>query len=348
MDHGSQHRTLRSTLTASRVNHVNLVGNSPAFLRVLALIKKVAACNATLLIHGETGTGKELVARAVHYSSVRSDQPFIPINCGAIADSLIESELFGAERGAFTDAREARAGIIAQAAGGTLLLDEVEVMSPKAQVVLLRFLEDREYRPVGGRSRRVDVRIIAASNCDLQAMVARGQFREDLLFRLNLVCLNLPPLRERGQDVLLLAEKFIARFAQEYQQRPRALAPDAVTAFLQHSWPGNVRELENLIHRQFLISDEPVIRFAGDGTPLQERRKAQRQPSASAANNFQAAKARAIAQFEKSYLASLLRQTDGNVSLAADLSGKERSALGKLIKKYGLARSEFKRFPKSP
>src|SRR3569623_65505 len=329
MDHGSQHRTLRSTLTASRVNHVNLVGNSPAFLRVLALIKKVAACNATLLIHGETGTGKELVARAVHYSSVRSDQPFIPINCGAIADSLIESELFGAERGAFTDAREARAGILAQA-------------------VVLRFLEDREYRPVGGRSRRVDVRIIAASNCDLQAMVASGQFREDLLFRLNLVCLNLPPLRERGQDVLLLAEKFIARFAQEYQQRPRALAPDAVTAFLQHSWPGNVRELENLIHRQFLISDEPVIRFAGDGTPLQERRKAQRQPSASAANNFQAAKARAIAQFEKSYLASQLRQTDGNVSLAADLSGKERSALGKLIKKYGLARSEFKRFPKSP
>src|SRR3569623_1387457 len=227
MDHGSQHRTLRSTLTASRVNHVNLVGNSPAFLRVLALIKKVAACNATLLIHGETGTGKELVARAVHYSSVRSDQPFIPINCGAIADSLIESDLFGAERGAFTDAREARTGIIAQAAGGTLLLDEVEVMSPKAQVVMLRYLEDREYRPVVGRSRHVAERITAASN-------------------------------------------------------------------------------------------------------------------------FQAAKARAIAQFEKSYHAPLLRQTDGKVSLAADLSGKERSALGKLIKKYGLARSEFKRFPKSP
>jgi len=324
--------------------HAHLIGRSPSFLRVLALIKKLAACDATLLIQGETGTGKEVVARAIHYSSARSDQPFIPINCGAIADSLIESELFGAERGAFTDARESRAGIIAQAAGGTLLLDEVEVMSPKAQVVLLRFLEDREYRPVGGRSRRADVRIIAASNRDLRAMANQGLFREDLLFRLNLVCLELPPLRQRGDDVLLLAETFITRYAQEYRQVPRPLHPDAVAAFLHHSWPGNVRELENLIHRQFLVSDEPLIRLHADQLDLvQERRKDDRSAVPSLLDNFQTAKARAIAQFEKSYLASLLSQTQGNVSLAADLSGKERSALGKLIKKHGLARGEFKR-----
>ena len=324
--------------------HAHLIGRSPSFLRVLALIKKLAACDATLLIQGETGTGKEVVARAIHYSSARSDQPFIPINCGAIADSLIESELFGAERGAFTDARESRAGIIAQAAGGTLLLDEVEVMSPKAQVVLLRFLEDREYRPVGGRSRRADVRIIAASNRDLRAMANQGLFREDLLFRLNLVCLELPPLRQRGDDVLLLAETFITRYAQEYRQVPRPLHPVAVAACVHHSWPGNVRELENLIHRQFLVSDEPLIRLHADQLDLvQERRKDDRSAVPSLLDNFQTAKARAIAQFEKSYLASLLSQTQGNVSLAADLSGKERSALGKLIKKHGLARGEFKR-----
>lgn len=333
---------------AEKCTHTQLVGCSPAFLHVLSLIKKLATRDATLLIQGETGTGKELVARAIHYSSARSDQPFIPINCGAIADGLLESELFGCERGAFTDAKVARAGIIAQAEGGTLLLDEVEVMSPKAQVVLLRFLEDRAYRPVGGRIRHADVRIITASNRDLRSMVNKGLFREDLLFRLNLVCLELPPLRERGDDVLYLAENFIARFAQEYQQAPRSLHPDNISAFLRYSWPGNVRELENLIHRQFLVSDDPLIRFSLDELkPVYDRRKAERSLSRITLGDFQTAKARAIAQFEKSYLSSLLSETHGNVSLAADLSGKERSALGKLIKKYGLARTEFKRLPKS-
>jgi DNA-binding NtrC family response regulator len=322
----------------------NLIGRSPAFLRVLSLINKLAACDATILMHGETGTGKELVARAIHYTSARSEYPFIPINCGAIADSLIESELFGAERGAFTDAKEARHGIIAQAAGGTLLLDELEVMSPKAQVVLLRFLEDREYRPVGGRIRHADVRIIAASNRDLSDMVNKGLFREDLFFRLNLVSLEMPALRERDNDVLLLAERFIARYEQAYQQPMRTLHPDTVAAFLRYCWPGNVRELENLIHRQFIVSDEPVIRLGiNELVAVKDRRKADRSINQPAPDTFQAAKSRAIAQFEKSYLASLLNKTEGNVSLAAVLSGKERSALGKLMKKYGLARAKFKR-----
>ncbi len=328
--------------------HGKLIGRSTPFSSVLTLVDKLAACDATLLIQGETGTGKEVVARAIHYSSARSDHPFIPINCGAIADSLIESELFGAERGAFTDAKEARPGIIAQAAGGTLMLDEVEVMSPKAQVVLLRFLENREYRPVGGRNRQADVRVIAASNQNLRTLVSKGQFREDLLFRLNLVCLELPSLHARGEDVLLLAETFIARYALEYRQAARSLHPETAAVFLQYHWPGNVRELENLIHRQFLISDEPVIRLSlRQLSAGQERRKAERAAVPATLGKFQAAKGRAIAQFEKSYLASLLSQTQGNVSLAADLSGKERSALGKLLKKYGLARTEFKRIQKS-
>ncbi len=323
-------------------SRTNLLGDSPAFSRLLSMIDKLAACDATVLIQGETGTGKEVVARAIHYSSARGDQAFIPINCGAIADSLVESELFGHERGAFTDAKETRSGIITQAAGGTLLLDEVETMTPKAQVVLLRFLEDREYRPVGGRSRHADVRIVAASNRDLRTMVAEGAFRQDLLFRLNMVGVELPPLRERSNDVLLLAEKFIARYAEEYDVPPRQLHPDTAAAFLRYHWPGNVRELENLIHREFLMSEEAFISIHNPGRP-QDRRKSERGHTASATGQFQVAKTRAIAQFEKSYLASLLAKADGNVSLAARLSGKERSALGKLMKKYGLDREQFKR-----
>lgn len=317
------------------------VGNSPTFLRMQSLIKKLAACDATVLIQGETGTGKELAARAIHYSSKRSDGPFIPVNCGAITDSLVESELFGAERGAFTDARKSRAGIISQAAGGTLMLDEVEVMTPKAQVTLLRFLEDHEYRPVGGKACHADVRIIAATNRNLEEMVADGSFRKDLLFRLNLASLELPPLRERAEDVLLLTEAFNQRYAEEYQQEPRLLHSSTIASFLSYHWPGNVRELENLIHRQYLVSDEHVIRIE-DPRVTENRRHTKRLKTNDMPDDFQSAKARAIAHFEKSYLTNLLTKTSGNISRAAMLSGKERSALGKMMKKHGLNRTQFK------
>lgn len=317
------------------------VGVSPAFVRVQALIQKLAACDATVLIHGETGTGKELAARAIHYYSKRSNSPFIPINCGAITDSLVESELFGSERGAFTDAKESRAGIVSQASGGTLMLDEVEVMTPKAQVVLLRFLEDHEYRPVGGRSCQADIRVIAVTNRNLQEMVAEGTFRADLLYRLNLASLELPPLRTRGEDVLLLAETFSLRYAEEYQQASRELHPGTISAFLQYHWPGNVRELENLIHRQYLVSDDAVIHIEDPMAP-DNRRQHKRLTPHDTPDNFKAAKARAIAHFEKAYLTNLLTKTRGNISRAAALSGKERSALGKMMKKHGLTHSQFK------
>jgi DNA-binding NtrC family response regulator len=317
------------------------IGKSPIFQRVQSLIKKLAAYDATLLIDGETGTGKELAARTIHYSSKRSDGPFIPINCGAITDSLVECELFGAERGAFTDARESRPGIVSQATGGTLMLDEVEVMTPRAQVALLRFLENHEYRPVGGKPCQADVRIIAATNRSLTEMVAEGSFRKDLLFRLNLTTLQLPPLRDRGKDVLLLAESFNQRYAEEYQQPLRILHPKTITTFLNYHWPGNIRELENLIHRQYLTSDDSVIHIENMSLMANQQQYSQHHVH-DLHDDFKTAKARAIDHFEKSYLTNLLHKTGGNISRAAMLSGKERSALGKMMKKHGLNRAEFK------
>jgi DNA-binding NtrC family response regulator len=311
---------------------LNLVGDSPPFVACVKLICRIAACDATVLIQGETGTGKELAARAIHYLGARRSAPFIAVNCGALPESLVESELFGHARGAFTDAREARAGVVAQAEGGTLFLDEVEAMGPRAQVALLRFLQDHEYRPVGGTVvRGANVRVLASSNVDLDGMAARGVFRQDLLFRLDVLPVELPPLRERGDDVVLLAEAFLRRFSAEYRQPSKTLDAASIAWLRRHQWPGNVRELENLIHRQFLLFDSAVIRLAPSDTAEPEHAEV----------TFREAKARAIAEFERHYIVALLVRTGGNISLAARLAGKERSRLGKLVKKYGLDRQRF-------
>ena len=330
---------------------INLIGRSPVMLALAERIRRVAACDATALLEGETGTGKELAARAIHYLGARRTAPFVPVNCGAIPDTLVESEFFGYARGAFTDAREARAGVIAQAEGGTLFLDEIEAMPLRAQVALLRFLTDREYRPVGGAPRAANVRIVAASNDDLESCVRRGAFRNDLLYRLKVLPLTLPPLRERADDVLLLAEAFITRFCRDYGKPPLPL--DAATAgrLRRHTWPGNVRELENLVHREVLLGDTPTLRFesltSGWEGPHPVPALDGSAPSSGgeavpfAGRRFQDAKALAIAQFEKAYLTDLLLRTHGNISLAARISGKERSELGKLARKYGLLRAQF-------
>jgi DNA-binding NtrC family response regulator len=328
---------------------LNLVGRSPEFLEVLELTKRFSACDATVLVQGETGTGKELVARAVHYLSARRNFPFIPVNCGALPDTLVESELFGHARGAFTDARDARRGLIAEAQGGTLFLDEIEVLTPKAQAALLRFLQDLEYRPVGGAVvRDANVRIIAASNANLEELAEETRFRKDLLFRLNVLALNLPPLRKRGRDVVLLAERFLGRLERQYRTQPKSIHPDAVSRLTEHPWPGNVRELENLIHREFLMTDEPVIRLHCLA-PAGERRKDMREAASSrmTESRFQEAKASAIARFERAYIVELLARTRGNISLAARVSGKERSRLGKLVKKYGIERTSFEHHPET-
>ena len=253
----SRSRSKDSDVDFSRVN---LLGQSPVFLHTLERIRKLAASDATVLILGETGTGKELVARAIHYQGGRRHAPFIPVNCGAIPDNLVESEFFGHRRGAFTDAKESRVGVIEQAESGTLFLDELEALSARAQVVLLRFLQDHTYTQIGGSTgRRANIRVIGSSNADLQQMAARGQFRSDLLFRLSVLLLELPPLRRRNGDAVFLARAFIERFAAQYGRTARPLDARSLAYVQQHDWPGNVRELENLIHRAFVLGEEPEI-----------------------------------------------------------------------------------------
>lgn len=321
------------------MNKVQLAGNSAALRKVQAAIGKLARLDVTVLIEGETGTGKELAARAIHYEGARRDKPFIPINCGAFPDSLIESELFGHAKGAFTDARSDQPGLIEIAAGGTIFLDEVDALSPKAQVALLRFLQDSCYRPVGGRvERRSDVRVLAASNADLDKLTDQGQFRLDLLFRLRIMNLHLPPLRERDGDAVLLANLFLDRCRSEHACQVRQLDSASCAWFDRYHWPGNVRELQSLIYRQALMSDDEVLRLEQPDRLADERRlNLDRRLPGFDGTNFCVAKARALENFERAYLLGLMAQAKGNVSQAARLAGKERRALGKLLKKHGLS-----------
>lgn len=324
--------------------HFNMAGNSPAFLQALSLIKKIARCDAPVLIEGETGTGKELAARAIHYIGARRDYPFIAINCGTIPESLIENEWFGHEKGAFTDAKEAQPGLVAQAERGTLFLDEVDTLSAKAQVVLLRFLQDQQYRPLGGKCAvSADVRIVAASNTDLQKQVEAGRFRQDLFFRLKIMTVTLPPLRSRPGDITLLAELFLCRYNAQYRGSPKILHPASLTWLNRQLWPGNVRELENLIHREFLLTDVPMIAL-GDGPQGADRRRGRfdRRKKITFDAGFLQAKTRTIAEFEKSFLSWALAQAQGNVSLAAKQAGKERRAFGKLLKKYDIDAGQYR------
>jgi DNA-binding NtrC family response regulator len=323
---------------AIRLNADNLIGASPKFVNALRIAARVASCDATVLVQGETGTGKELFARAVHYSGARAGGPFVPVNCGAIPDTLIESEFFGHRKGSFTDARQDRLGLVAQAEGGTLFLDEIEAMTSRAQVVLLRFLQDSEYRPIGSRSpQRSNVRVLAATNTDLMRLAQAGQWRSDLLYRLQVVTLCLPPLRERGEDVVLLARMFAKSFANRYNVRERELTHGSIQYLLAHSWPGNVRELENTIHRQFLIYDRDSIDLPEvDSDPP----AAERESALLTAQAFRSAKLQAVNRFERAYLTELLGRTGGNVTQAARLAGKERRSLGKLLRKHGLTRAD--------
>ncbi|MBW4710449.1 sigma-54 dependent transcriptional regulator [Roseobacter sp. YSTF-M11] len=316
------------------VRALGLVGRSSVFLDSLLTLARFAECDAAVLIHGETGTGKELAARAIHRLSRRKSGPFVPVCCGALPDSLIEAELFGHARGAFTDAREARSGLVAQAESGTLFLDEVEALSAKAQAALLRFLESLEYRRVGGnRSRKADLRVIAAGNEDLHLLARHGEFRSDLLYRLNVLSLSLPPLRLRGADSELLAEHFLTKFAGSYDTGPLTLTPESRIHLSTYGWPGNVRELENTVHRAVVTATGQSVTLTPDAGP---DCGADAQPQA-----FGAAKRKAIDTFEKGYLLSLMRAAQGNVTRAARHAGKERRALGKLLKKHKIDTSAF-------
>jgi DNA-binding NtrC family response regulator len=315
-----------------------MIGQSPAFVRITQLIEKIARCDAPVVIEGETGTGKELVARAIHDRGTRVGYPFVPVNCGAIPDTLIENELFGHERGAYTGAQSKRLGLIAHAQAGTLFLDEVDALSPKAQVTLLRFFQDQQYSPLGGGiARAANVRVIVASNRNLTQLAEKGEFRLDLLFRLKIMHLTLPPLREREGDAALLAAHFLHACVARFGCAEKTLHPETITWFDNYSWPGNIRELENLIYRECLLSDGLTINIAPLTSATVERRAGfdRRRPNFIYLN-FAEAKNHAIAKFEQYYLAQALTKAGGNVSKAANMVGKDRRAFGKLLKKHGI------------
>jgi two-component system, NtrC family, response regulator GlrR len=307
-----------------------MIGQSKVLRTVQTLIDRIAAFDASVLIEGETGTGKELAARAIHYGGTRRNGPFVPINCGALPDQLLENELFGHRRGAYTDARGDQPGLVEIAGSGTLFLDEVDALSLKAQVTLLRFLQDQRFRPVGGgREQQADVRVVAASNRDLLRQVDAGEFRLDLLYRIKLLYVKMPPLRERYGDIALLAENFVRIGSARFGKPAIPLDPATLAWFERHDWPGNIRELENLIYREFLLGDGTQLSIPAPSSALTA------DPAlAQTALNYRKAKNLAILDFESCFLTRLIEQTNGNVSEAARISGTERRHLGRLLKKY--------------
>jgi DNA-binding NtrC family response regulator len=317
-----------------------VIGTSEGVRTMMRQVEKMARSDAPVLIQGETGSGKELVARAIWSRSARWAGPFVAINCGAIPDGLIETELFGHGVGAFTDATHAREGVIAQASRGTLFLDEINTLPPRAQVTLLRFLQDFRYRPVGiSTERAADVRVITASNERLQDMVAAGRFRQDLLYRVNILELTIPPLRSRPDDLDLLVDHFLHLFCRKYGLPPKRLHPAASEWLRTYQWPGNVRELENWIHREVVLTDGDEIKAADLRTPCSDR------PShglADGPEDYGAAKARALAEFESTYVSQVLAAAHGNVTVAARIAGKERRSFGKLLRKHGIDRCRFR------
>lgn len=307
------------------------IGSAPSFLATVEKIPRVASCDATVLIVGDTGTGKELCARAIHYLSGRAKKPFMPVNCGAIPAELFENELFGHEPGAFTDARQHKRGLISETEGGTLFLDEIESLPHSAQVKLLRLLQERQYRPIGGNYRRADIRIVAATNQNLPALMKSGAFREDLFYRLKVITLSLPSLRDRKEDILPLASGFLKNAAEEYGRPVKEFSASAKRKLLSYAWPGNVRELENVVRGAVALACGPIIR--GHDLELTVRASEREQ----GLESLRESKAHLIEEFERSYLEETLIASNGNISKAARLAGKDRRSFFALLKKYNLA-----------
>lgn len=312
-----------------------LIGQSPVFLSEIKNIPTIAKCDVSVLISGETGTGKEICARAVHYLSPRANKPFMPINCGAIPNELIENELFGHVKGAYTGASMSQPGLIEETYGGTIFLDEIDCLPQLAQVKLLRFLQEKEYRPLGStKARKADVRVVAATNVDLQEAVEKGRIRQDLYYRLNIIPIVLPPLRRRREDIPLLASHFLEKFSSIFNKKMTGFSPDAMQSLLLHDWPGNVRELEHVVERAVALSQYDIIRNNDISLPCHE--------SANQQDSFQKAKAKVIKQFEKDYIQNLLLTYKGNITKAAQASQKNRRAFWQLIRKHGIDANKFK------
>jgi two-component system nitrogen regulation response regulator NtrX len=326
----AENRVLRAKV--DRQQHYTMVGESPAMNRLRQEVELAAPTNGRVLILGENGTGKELVARMIHQTSRRKAGPFVEVNCAAIPEDLIESELFGHVRGAFTGSVADKPGRFEQANGGTIFLDEIADMSLKTQAKVLRVLQEQVMERVGGTQRiKVDVRVLAATNKDLPSEIRAGHFREDLYFRLNVIPIFVPPLRDRQQDIPLLAEHFMALLAAEDGKRPKRLAPEAAARLQQHTWPGNVRELRNIIERMLIFVQGDTITaqdlgFLGrDGIP-----------EAPASHGAVVPLSDARDQFEKDYILKVLAAQNGNMSRTAEVLGVERSNLYKKLRAFGI------------
>jgi two-component system response regulator AtoC len=305
----------------------DLLSKSPAMQSVFELARTAARSNSTILVLGESGSGKEVLARAVHGESPRADGPFVAVSCAALTESLLESELFGHEKGAFTGAISRRKGKFEAAHGGTLFLDEVGDIGPKLQLDLLRVLEERRFHRVGGNEPiEVDVRIIAATNRDLRRAAREGKFREDLFYRLNVIPILIPPLRDRREDIPLLVETFVERLAVEMKRPIEGLSPEAMSAIMAHDWPGNVRELRNVLERGAVVSTGSVIQLSDLGLPT--KLEAPAKPGTLAS----------LEEIEKRHVAAVLSHTHGNISQSARILGIDRVTLYNKMKKWGLRR----------
>lgn len=331
---------LISARLSEKLGLAGLVGEDPCFRACVEKIPLYARCDATVMIEGETGTGKDVCARAIHYLSTRSKKPFVPVNCAAIPLELVENELFGHERSAFTGASSSYDGLVCAAEGGTLFLDEIDCLPFAAQAKLLDLLQDKKYRPLGStKTHTADIRLIAATNTPVQEAMNQGRLRLDLYYRLNVLPLRLPTLRDRSEDILLLADHFLRKFTVGGQLPPH-LSSEASLMLLQHDWPGNVRELEHVLERAVILAD--TGREIGVSEILLPA------TSAAESESFQKAKARVVAKFEISYISALLSAHEGHITRAAAAAGKNRRAFWELIRKHGIDPSAYRRGNNEP
>ncbi|WP_409419438.1 sigma 54-interacting transcriptional regulator [Marinomonas sp. RS-M-Aa-14] len=345
----------------------NIIGKSQVIVQMRNSIKTMAQYPATVLITGETGTGKELVARGLHYGGGLANKPFIAINCSTFSDELFASELFGYKKGAFTDAKNDKEGLLSSVNGGTIFLDEIDSLSLKSQAALLRVLQESEFRPIGSNEvLKTNVRFIAAANCDLELKIEHHDFRQDLYFRLFILSIKVPALRDRKEDIALLVEHFIEKLNSQYGLNKKGASDRLMSWFYSHYWPGNIRELENSVHRYYLLangelldtSETPEANFDFPPSALPRYIHDKPKYNGSYENNiinesdlnsdiqdsdliFSSAKRLAIERFEAKFVSRLLVLTNGNVTKAASLCGKERRAFGKLVKKYHIKSNEI-------
>jgi len=320
----------------------DMVGASPAMQRIYETIRMVAKTDATVLITGESGTGKELVARAIHQRSERAGKNFVPVNCPALPENILETELFGYVKGAFTDAKQDKKGLFQEADGGTLFLDEIGDLPTNLQTKLLRVLQEKEIKPLGSpKSLKVDVRVLASTNRNLKERMGQERFREDLYYRLNVISIHIPPLRERPEDIPLLAEHFLQRYSREYGKDGLQFSPGLREELGRSGWPGNVRELENTIRRAIILCRGPAITLSDLGPQVDEEGAVTHTQKAEL--SYKDAKRRTLERFNREYLTGLLLDHMGNVTHAARRCGLERQAFQQLLRRYGIKSEDYRK-----